>query len=213
MDLPYAREVLSATAAGLGVGMSLIVAIGAQNLFLLRHGIRRDRPVLVAAVCALSDAILIALGVSGVGLLVAAVPWLIVAVRWAGAAFLVGYGALAARRAWRGTDAGLRADADGPPTRTRVGATLATALALTWLNPHVYLDTVFLLGTVAAGYGPDRWWFAAGAAAASILWFFGLAFGGRLLSGLLASPRSWRILDAVIAVVMVAIGVSLVVLP
>lgn len=225
---------LSTFAAGLGLGLSLIIAIGAQNLFVLRQGIRREHVLAVALTCAVSDLVLILVGVSGVGALLAAVPWLIDAVRWAGAAFLVGYGLLAARRALRPTGDALAVDADDQasarpeasarsiaPTgsvatlttatrRTSLAATLATCLALTWLNPHVYLDTVFLLGTVANTHGDARWLFAAGAAAGSVIWFLALAYGARLLGRVLASPRAWRILDGVIAVVMVALGISLV---
>lgn len=208
--------------AGFGLGLSLIVAIGAQNLFVLRQGLRREHVFAVAAVCAVSDAVLIVLGVSGIGLVLQAVPWLIDAVRWAGAVFLVVYGLLAARRAWRPSGVGLTTGTDAPSeaggpaggpavaTRTRLLPVLLTCLALTWLNPHVYLDTVFLLGTVANTHGDGRWLFAVGAATASVVWFFGLAFGARLLSRWLATPRSWRILDGIIAVVMIAIGVSLV---
>ncbi|MGP3534633.1 LysE/ArgO family amino acid transporter [Microbacterium sp. RD1] len=211
---------LASLAAGLGLGLSLIVAIGAQNLFVLRQGLRREHVVVVAAVCAASDAALIALGVSGLGLVLQAVPWLIVVVRWAGALFLAGYGLLAARRAWRPTGDGLvvrPGGADGvatragaTATRTRLTPVLLTCLALTWLNPHVYLDTVFLLGSVASTHGDARWIFAAGAMSASVLWFFGLALGARYLSRWLATPRAWRILDGAIAVVMIALAVSLV---
>lgn len=227
--------------AGLGLGFSLIIAIGAQNLFVLRQGLRREHVLVVATICAVSDAALIALGVSGIGLVLQAVPWLVDVVRWAGAAFLVVYGLLAARRAWRPTgdvlggpddpDAAddvvgggaveLRSGAEAPASvatrvrpasaaTARVLPVVFTCLALTWLNPHVYLDTVFLLGTVANTHGDQRWLFAAGAMAASFLWFFGLAFGARLLGRWLSTPRAWRILDAVIAVVMIALGVSLV---
>jgi len=227
---------LSPLLAGLGLGFSLIIAIGAQNLFVLRQGLRREHVILVAAICAVSDAVLIALGVSGVGFVLTAVPWLIDVVRWAGAAFLVVYGLLAARRAWRPSGhalgaadaqaatagdpgAGTVAADPAPPLRgraTAVGAATRalpvalTCLALTWLNPHVYLDTVFLLGTVANTHGDARWLFAAGAMAASVIWFFALAIGARYLSRWLGTPRAWRILDAVIAVVMIGIGVSLV---
>lgn len=218
---------LTPVLAGFALGLSLIVAIGAQNLFVLRQGIRREHAVAVALVCAVSDAALIALGVSGLGAALTAVPWLIDAVRWAGAVFLLGYAALAARRALHPTGDVLRADeaaADlgageapgagasptGTTTRVRLAPVLATCLALTWLNPHVYLDTVFLLGSVAAGHGEARWWFAAGAAMASIVWFFSLALGARLLGRQLATPSAWRILDAVIAVVMTAIALGLV---
>ncbi|AUG28847.1 MULTISPECIES: LysE/ArgO family amino acid transporter [Microbacterium] len=199
--------------AGFGLGLSLIVAIGAQNLFVLRQGIRRERVVAVALVCALSDAVLIAVGVSGVGAILHAVPWLIDAVRWAGALFLGGYGLLAARRALRPSDAALQVSDEGPrdaERAPRLAPIVLTCLALTWLNPHVYLDTVFLLGSVANTHGADRWWFAAGAAAASVLWFFSLALGARHLGRRLATPRSWRIVDGVIAVVMIALAVSLV---
>jgi L-lysine exporter family protein LysE/ArgO len=222
--------VLASLAAGLGLGLSLIVAIGAQNLFVLRQGLRRESVALVAAICTVSDAALIALGVSGVGLALQAAPWLVSVVRWAGAAFLVAYGVLAAVRALRPRGEALRADepsarpdsdtpaagGSGPARRGTavrtapwVGVAL-TCLALTWLNPHVYLDTVFLLGSVASAQGDGRWWFALGAAVASALWFFGLAFGARYLGRWLASPRAWRILDVIVAVVMVGIGVSLV---
>lgn len=212
--------------AGLGLGLSLIVAIGAQNLFVLRQGIRREHVLAVVVVCAASDAILIVLGVSGVGLALAALPWLVTAVRWAGAAFLVGYGLLAARRAWRPAGAltvdDPRDDIAGSATErpvqvqptttaTRLSATVLTVLALTWLNPHVYLDTVFLLGGVANTHGDDRWLFALGAVTASILWFSALGFGARYLGRWLATPRAWRVLDAIIAVVMIVLGVSLVV--
>lgn len=199
--------------AGFGLGLSLIVAIGAQNLFVLRQGIRRERVVAVALVCALSDAVLIAVGVSGIGAILHAVPWLIDAVRWAGALFLGGYGLLAARRALRPADAALQVSDEGPrdaDRAPRLAPIVLTCLALTWLNPHVYLDTVFLLGSVANTHGADRWWFAAGAAAASVLWFFSLALGARHLGRRLATPRSWRIVDGVIAVVMIALAVSLV---
>lgn len=209
--------------AGLGLGFSLIIAIGAQNLFVLRQGLRREHVLVVAALCAVSDALLIGLGVSGIGLVLQALPWLVTVVRWAGALFLVGYGLLAARRAWRpsGDALSLREEGDAAAqtvsagrtataTRTRLLPVVLTTLALTWLNPHVYLDTVFLLGSVANTHGEERWLFAAGAMTASVVWFFGLALGARYLGRWLSSARSWRIIDAVIAVVMIALGVSLV---
>jgi len=213
--------VLPSLLAGLGLGLSLIVAIGAQNLFVLRQGIRREHVLAVATVCAVSDAVLIVVGVSGLGLVLQAVPWLVGVVRWAGFAFLLCYGLLALRRALRPSGETLRVDAGaGAPagddavgqlaTRSRLAPVVMTCLALTWLNPHVYLDTVFLLGSVASTHGDQRWWFAAGAAVASVAWFFGLAFGARYLGRWLATPRAWRILDGVIAVVMIAIAVSLV---
>ncbi len=223
---------ISTALAGFGLGLSLIVAIGAQNLFVLRQGVRREYALVVAAVCAVSDAVLILLGVSGIGLALEAVPWLIDVVRIAGCVFLVTYGLLAARRAWRPSGEGLDvADAGESETdelragggagatrvgtatvvsRTRLRTVVLTCLALTWLNPHVYLDTVFLLGSVAGTYGDARWWFAAGAVIASIVWFFGLVLGARHLGRWLATPRAWRVLDTVIAVIMIALGISLV---
>lgn len=193
--------------SGLGFGLSLIVAIGAQNAFVLRQGLRREHVFAVVAICALSDAALIAVGVGGLGTLVQVAPWLLVVVRIGGAAFLLGYGILAARRALR--PSALVTDETG--TSTRLWPTVLTVLALTWLNPHVYLDTVVLLGSVAGTHGDDRWWFAVGAVIASVAWFSALGFGARLLRPLFAKPISWRVLDGVIAVVMTALAVSLVV--
>lgn len=208
--------------AGLGLGLSLIVAIGAQNVFVLRQGIRREHVLAVVIICALSDAALIAAGVAGLGFVLSAAPWLVVIARWAGALFLLTYGILAARRAWRGGEE-LRVEgadaADSPSasggsattlTRTRLAPVILTTLALTWLNPHVYLDTVLMLGSIAATHGDERWLFAGGAIAASLLWFTALGFGARYLGRWLRTPRSWRILDAVIAVVMITIAISLV---
>jgi L-lysine exporter family protein LysE/ArgO len=211
---------LLSAVAGLGLGFSLIIAIGAQNLFVLRQGMRREHIVLVVAICAVSDAALIALGVSGVGLALQALPWLTEIVRWAGAAFLVAYGCLAARRALRPSGevlspapapapAAQTGDTLATATRTSALAVATTALALTWLNPHVYLDTVFLLGSISTTH-PSPWAFAAGAIAASVLWFSGLAFGARYLGRLLSTERAWRILDAAIAVVMIGLGIGLV---
>lgn len=219
---------MSALLAGLGLGLSLIIAIGAQNVFVLRQGIRREHVLAVVIVCAVSDAVLIAAGIAGLGALLEVVPWLIDVVRWAGAAFLVGYGMLAARRAWRPTgaltvegpapehpDAAPTAGATSTGTATtaappRLRGVLVTALALTWLNPHVYLDTVFLLGSIASTWEEQRWLFGAGAMLGSVLWFTALGFGARYLGRWLSTPRAWRWLDAGIAVVMVAIAVSLV---
>lgn len=198
---------LLAALAGLGLGLSLIVAIGAQNAFVLRQGIRREHIVPVIVICALSDAALIALGVGGAGILFDAVPWLITVARFAGAAFLLGYGILAARRAIRPA----AMDDSAAPAPSSLGAVVATVLALTWLNPHVYLDTVVLLGSIANTHGDERWWFGAGAALGSVLWFSALGFGARMLAPLFARPAAWRILDGAIALVMLAIATSLVI--
>ncbi len=192
--------------AGLGFGLSLIVAIGAQNAFVLRQGLRGEHVAVVVAICAVSDVVLIGAGVAGAGSVVSAVPWVLTVVRYAGGAFLLGYGFLAARRAVRGGT--LTTETSG--VATAVGVSVATALALTWLNPHVYLDTVVLLGSIAGTHGDRRWWFAGGAAVASIVWFTGLGYGARYLRPVFAKPLSWRILDGTIAVVMTALAVSLV---
>jgi L-lysine exporter family protein LysE/ArgO len=203
--LPVVSPALLAAVAGLGLGLSLIVAIGAQNAFVLRQGLRLEHVAAVVAVCFLSDAILIAAGVGGAGALVGRAPGAVRVVCFAGAAFLLGYGAVAARRALR--PAVLLPDAAG--AQAGLAATLTTCLALTWLNPHVYLDTVVLLGSLASTYEGRRWWFAAGAALGSALWFAGLGYGARLLRPVFARPVAWRVLDAVIAVVMGALAVSL----
>lgn len=220
--------------AGLLMGLTLIVAIGAQNVFVLRQGIRREHVGPVVAVCAVSDALLITLGVGGVGRLVTEVPWLVATASWAGAAFLLGYAALAARRALLSPGEALVPDEGRPApvvpepavsgpavggghggtgaatlTRRAAAPVVATTLALTWLNPHVYLDTVFLLGTIAASYDGARWVFGAGAVLGSLIWFTGLGYGARYLSRWLRSPRSWRWLDGGIAVVMAVMGVRL----
>ncbi|MFD5284197.1 LysE/ArgO family amino acid transporter [Streptomyces rubrogriseus] len=200
------NNALTAAAAGFGTGLSLIVAIGAQNAFVLRQGVRRDAVLAVVGICALSDAVLIALGVGGVGAVVVAWPGALTAVGWIGGAFLLCYGALAARRVFRPSGA-LRADGDAAGSRRRA---VLTCLALTWLNPHVYLDTVFLLGSVAADRGPLRWTFGLGAAAASLVWFAALGFGARYLGRFLSRPAAWRVLDGLVAATMIVLGVSLV---
>jgi len=197
---------LTAAVAGFGTGLSLIVAIGAQNAFVLRQGIRRDAVLPVVAICALSDALLIALGVGGVGALVVAWPGVLTAVGWIGGAFLLGYGALAVRRVVRPQGA-LAAEGD---TTGSVRRAVLTCLALTWLNPHVYLDTVFLLGSIAADRGALRWTFGLGAAVASLCWFAALGFGARLLSRFLTRPSAWRVLDGLVATTMIVLGVTLI---
>ena len=195
-------------AAGFGTGLSLIVAIGAQNAFVLRQGLHRDAVLPVVAICALSDAVLIALGVGGVGAVVVAWPTALTAVALVGGGFLVVYGALAARRVLRPDGGTLRTAEAG--TAGSLRRAVLTCLALTWLNPHVYLDTVFLLGSIAADRGDLRWTFGLGAVLASLCWFAALGFGARLLSGLLASPKAWRILDGLVAATMLVLGVTLI---
>jgi L-lysine exporter family protein LysE/ArgO len=192
-------------AAGLLTGLSLIVAIGAQNAFVLRQGLRRSHVGAVVAVCAGSDLVLIVAGVAGVGVVVDLAPWAVEVVRWLGVAFLTAYGVASLRRARRPEV--LAVDGDAPEAR---GGVVAKAVALTWLNPHVYLDTVLLLGSIAGTHGdPGRWWFAGGACAASILWFAALGYGARLAAPRLADPRAWQVLDVVIGLVMLAIAARL----
>ncbi|MBF6173043.1 LysE/ArgO family amino acid transporter [Nocardia blacklockiae] len=268
---------VSAVLPGLGFGLSLIVAIGAQNAFVLRRGIHGTHILAVIAVCTLSDVVLIAAGVGGLGAFLASAPVLMEVVRYTGAAFLLGYAALAVRRVLSPTvltaaDESATKDSSNPMGTTHpagsiapndrphqeggpdsgnmspiaagpVGAatslgtarfttvltpsaaaskpqmpqalpalipTVLTCLALTWLNPHVYLDTVVLMGSFANTYGPDRWAFTAGAMLASVLWFTALGYGSRLLAPVFARPAAWRVLDAAIALIMVTLGVSLV---
>ncbi|MCW1957912.1 MAG: LysE/ArgO family amino acid transporter [Mycobacterium sp.] len=189
---------------GFVTSISLIAAIGAQNAFVLRQGIRNEHVLPVVTLCAASDLILILAGVAGVGALVTAHPGLTTIARYGGAAFLIGYGLLAAPRA---LPAGTLTPADAAPAK--LGAVLLTCLALTFLNPHVYLDTVVLLGTLANQQQDGRWLFGAGAAAASGVWFFTLGFGARRLTGLFAKPATWRVLDWLIAATMLALGISL----
>jgi L-lysine exporter family protein LysE/ArgO len=229
---------------GLGTGLALIVAIGAQNAYLLRLGIdgRTTTVLAVVLVCAVSDALLITVGVVGIGGLLEALPTAMVVIRLLGAGFLVVYGLFAAHRALRpgraealvpaestsaaGTEdtrpAATSAVSVAPATavatdttvtagrRTGLRAAVLTACALTWLNPHVYLDTVLFLGSVAnQQVGEARWWWAGGAVTGSFLWFFALGFGARLLRPVFARPGAWRVLDGIIAVIMLTLGIRL----
>ena len=196
----------AAYTTGLSIGLGLIVAIGAQNAFVLRQGLRREHVFAVAATCAVSDALLIAVGVGGFNRLVAAASWVDPALRYGGAAFLAWYGAESLRSAIRSTHGLTLSD---QPT-TGLAATLLTCLALTWLNPHVYLDTVVLLGAVSTRFPGEERVFAFGAATASAVFFFGLAYGATHLRPLFASPKSWRLLEAAIAVMMWSLAVKLV---
>lgn len=191
--------------AGLATGLALIVAIGSQNAFLLRQGIRREHVLPLVMFCASSDALLILAGIGGAGALLRGNDTLLLLTRYGGALFLGGYAVLAARRAWVG--AHLLVD-------TQVGSTLTAALsacfAFTFLNPHVYLDTVVLVGSLANQRGDtERWIFGAGACLGSVLWFSALGYGARLLRPLFAHVVAWRILDSLIALTMAALAASL----
>ncbi|MBO9431731.1 MULTISPECIES: LysE/ArgO family amino acid transporter [Sulfitobacter] len=189
---------------GFALSLTLIMAIGAQNAFVLRQGLRREHVLPVVLVCAASDAVLIMSGVAGFGALAEAAPWFGPLMRYGGAAFLLWYGWRNAVSAWQGGEA---LEAEGQSTRSLRKAIL-TLLALTWLNPHVYLDTLVLLGSISAQY-PDRLSFGIGAVLASFVFFFSLGYGARLLAPLFARPRSWQVLDAIIAVTMWAIAIKL----
>ncbi len=198
---------LTSALAGFAASAVLIVAIGAQNAFVLRQGLRREHVLLVVITCAASDLLLIAAGIGGLGAVVTARPEAVTAIRWVGAAFLLGYAALAAKRAVR---PGALKPAGSAPATLR--ATLLTCLALTYLNPHVYLDTVLLLGSIAQQH-PHRWLFGIGAAAASAAWFTALGAGAHRLAPALARPVAWRMLDGLIAIVMLGVAAMLIVGP
>ena len=189
---------------GFATTMTLIAAIGAQNAFVLRQGIRGEHVMPVVALCAVSDLVLIFAGIAGFGALIAAHPDIVVVAKYGGALFLIGYGLLAARRATR---PGTLTPSDAAPAR--LAGVVATCLALTFLNPHVYLDTVILLGALANEHRDGRWFFGVGAVTASVVWFTGLGFGAKRLSRFFATPGTWRILDGVIAAMMIGLGVVL----
>ena len=189
---------------GFIASFTLIAAIGAQNAFVLRQGIRREHVLPVVALCTVSDVVLISAGIAGVGALINAHPSALNIAKFGGALFLVGYGLLAARRAWRPSSL---TPSEAAPTR--LIEVLLTCAALTFLNPHVYLDTVVLLGALANEHRDERWLFGVGAVAASAVWFVGLGLGARQLAGLFARPLTWRVLDGLIAVMMIGLGMSL----
>jgi len=198
--------IISAAISGFLLGASLIIAIGAQNAFILRQGLLRQHVFVLSLICALSDALLIAAGVAGLGTLISQSPKLITAVTIGGALFLFSYAIIAFRRALKPEV--LKAANAG---EARLGPAIAACLAFTFLNPHVYLDTVVLLGSLSAAYeGQARLAFGVGAATASFVWFFGLGYGARLLEPVFARPASWSVLDFLIGAVMSAIGLSLV---
>lgn len=190
--------------AGVTTGLALIVAIGAQNAFVLRQGIRRDQVLQVVLVCIVSDIILIWLGTLGMARLFESAPWFIALMRWLGAAYLLWFAYRSARSALQSNIL----DPGAPEDRQR--SPVAVVVALTWLNPHVYLDTVIMFGGLANQYGTDRWLFAVGATLASVVWFSVLGFGARFAAPFLQSVTAWRVIDAVIAVIMVLLALGLI---
>ncbi len=195
----------AAAISGYLLAISLIMAIGAQNAFVLRQGLRREHVFAVVMVCALSDAVLMAAGVAGFGAMQASAPWIGEAMRYGGVAFLVVYGALRFRAALRGGEA-LRPASD---ERAPLGRVLATCLVLTWANPHVYLDTVVLIGSISAQYVPHQVVFGIGAALGSFSFFAGLGYGARLLTPIFAKPQAWVVLEIMVGLTMWAIAVGL----
>ncbi len=196
---------ISAALAGFFLGASLIIAIGAQNAFILRQGLLRSHVFILCLICAVSDAALIAAGVAGLGTLVAHSPTLLLVVTLGGAIFLGSYAVIAFRRALR--PGAMQA---GSPQVMGLKAAVATCLTFTFLNPHVYLDMVVLIGSLSAAYsGTDRIAYGLGAAAASFVWFFGLGYGARLLQPIFSKPAAWRVLDVIIGVVMGLLAISL----
>ncbi|MGW8307386.1 MAG: LysE/ArgO family amino acid transporter [Achromobacter pulmonis] len=196
----------SAFFPGFLLSLSLILAIGAQNAFVLRQGLRQEHVFAVCLVCAISDAILIAAGVAGFGLAAHTQPWLEAVLRYGGALFLLCY----AVRSWRSALGNPGCLTPSTRVAAGLGATLASCLAFTWLNPHVYLDTVVLLGSISSQYQGHKTAFALGAMSASFLFFFTLGFGARLLRPIFASPTAWRVLDALVGTAMLAIALKLV---
>lgn len=186
-----------AITTGFASGLALIIAIGAQNAFVLRQGLRRQNIFAVVLFCAVADAILIGAGILGLGAVIESVPWLLVVLRFGGAAYLVWFGISSIRRAISPSVL----DASGQ-AKSNLAKAIGTAAALTFLNPHVYIDTVILLGSIGNQFVNDRWWFWLGASIGSFVWFFGLSYFARLLAPFTSSLKFWRILDSLIAVVM-----------
>lgn len=189
---------------GMLTGWSLIVAIGAQNAFVIRQGLTRKYVLPVVAICAIADAILIAAGVAGLGAIIKGLPWMLEFIRWFGVAYLLWFAFKSVRSALK-NDA---LDATGKQSGN-LKSVILTVLAMTFLNPHVYLDTVIFVGSIANQFGDARWTFAFGAMTASLVWFFGLGYGARAASKFMAKPIFWKVLDSVIAVVMLALAATL----
>ncbi|SNC72432.1 L-lysine exporter family protein LysE/ArgO [Kytococcus aerolatus] len=199
--------VLPIVLAGWLTGIGLIAAVGAQNAYLLRRGLRREHVLPLVLLCSLSDILLIGAGVLGVGAVLHRWPPLLDLVRWGGALFLVGYGASCLWRSARSSQSLTAGQGEKPVSLRRA---LLTMAGFTWLNPHLYLD-ITILGGLANAHGPtDRWWYYAGLLAASVTWFSALGFGSARLAPLFARPRAWQVFDLLIGLVMIALGVALV---
>ena len=198
--------------AGLALSAGLIIAIGAQNAHVLRQGLKREHVFLVAAISVVCDITLITLGSLGFGALIGSFPLLTKIAAWAGAAFLIFYGFLAFRSASHSQSLVIDQNLNGGGSAQTLKTVILLTIAVSLLNPHVYLDTIVLIGGIAAQYPPsERIFFALGASTASLVWFFGLAYGARLLAPLFRKPASWRVLDIIIGLIMWGIAISLVV--
>jgi len=193
-----------ASISGFLTGLSLIIAIGAQNAFVIRQGLTRKHVLLVVAICAVSDAALIVLGVAGLGALISGLPWLLEIIRWFGVLYLTWFGIKSLRAAFKVQSL----DASGVQSASAKTVVLSV-LGFTFLNPHVYLDTVILLGSIGNQFGPDKWWFTLGAVVASFVWFSSIGFGAKAASRFMAKPVFWKVLDILIAVVMFSIAIML----
>ena len=190
---------------GLLVGLSLIIAIGAQNAYVIRQGLARQQVFLVVSICAVADAALIAAGIAGLGAVISGLPWLLEGIRWFGVVYLSWFGINALRSVFKTQ----KLDDTDDQATVSVKKIVLTTLGFTLLNPHVYLDTVILVGSVANQFHENRWIFGFGAMTASLLWFFGLGFGARAASGLMKKPVFWKVLDALIAAVMFSVAAVL----
>jgi L-lysine exporter family protein LysE/ArgO len=195
---------MQAVIAGFVTGLSLIIAIGAQNAFILRQGLTRRYVFLIVSICAISDALLISLGTFGLGALIQAIPHLLEILRWLGVAYLVWFGSTAVRKALANNSLTVADE-----NQVSLKKTLLLTLGFTFLNPHVYLDTVILVGGVANQFGDNKWFFALGAIIASLTWFFSLGLAASKLAVVMAKPIFWKILDIFIAVVMFSLAINL----
>jgi L-lysine exporter family protein LysE/ArgO len=195
---------MTALLPGFLTGLSLIIAIGAQNAFVIRQGLTKRHVLLVVSICAVSDAILIILGVAGLGALISGLPWLLEMVRWFGVAYLTWFGVKSLRSAMKSQSLDVSGVQSGSAKKVAL-----SVLGFTFLNPHVYLDTVILLGSIGNQFGPDKWWFALGAVLSSFAWFSSIGFGAKAASRFMAKPVFWKVLDSVIAAVMFGIAIML----
>lgn len=191
---------------GFAIGLSLIVAIGAQNAFVLKQGLKKQAVFWVCFVCALSDSILVVLGITGFATVIQLYPELVGFAKWAGAVFLLWYGLQHARQAFQSNQS-LHASSQN---ETQLSKIIIVCLALTWLNPHVYLDTVVLIGSISTQFEQTKLYFALGVITASWLFFFSLGYGARVLIPVFANPKAWKVLDGVIALIMWSIAISLI---